>query len=48
VKGIALVGSYGRGTAREDSDIDLILLTDQFPKYVEDTQWIELFGAVEK
>jgi predicted nucleotidyltransferase len=48
VKGIALVGSYARGAARNDSDIDLVILTDQFPKYVEDLQWIELFGAVEK
>jgi|SRR6266496_511897 len=48
VKGIALVGSYARGAARNDSDIDLVILTDQFPKYVEDPHWIELFGAVEK
>jgi hypothetical protein len=48
VQGIALVGSYARGEARADSDIDLVLLTDQFPKYVEDIQWIEIFGVVEK
>ena len=48
VKGIVLVGSYARGAARNDSDIDLVILTDQFPKYVEDLEWIELFGAVEK
>src|ERR1051325_152031 len=48
VKGIALVGSYARSAARNDSDIDLVVLTDQFSKYVEDMQWIELFGAVEK
>ncbi|HLO30827.1 MAG TPA: nucleotidyltransferase domain-containing protein [Anaerolineales bacterium] len=48
VQGVALVGSYARGAAREDSDIDLVILTDQFPKYVEDRQWIEIFGAVEK
>ena len=48
VKGIALVGSYARSAARNDSDIDLVVLTDQISKYVEDMQWIELFGAVEK
>ncbi|HLO14064.1 MAG TPA: nucleotidyltransferase domain-containing protein [Anaerolineales bacterium] len=48
VQGIALVGSYARGEARDDSDIDLVLLTDQLPKYVEDIQWIEIFGVVEK
>ncbi len=48
VHGIALVGSYARGAAREDSDIDLILLTDQPRKYLEDLKWIERFGALEK
>ena len=48
VQSVALVGSYARGEAREDSDIDLVVLTDQFPKYVEDTQWTELFSLVEK
>jgi predicted nucleotidyltransferase len=48
VQGVALVGSYARGAARDDSDIDLVILTDQFPKYIEDRQWAELFGVVEK
>jgi predicted nucleotidyltransferase len=48
IEGVALVGSYARGAARDDSDIDLIVLTDQFPKYLEDLQWTELFGLVEK
>jgi predicted nucleotidyltransferase len=29
VQGIALVGSYARGAARDDSDIDLVILTHQ-------------------
>ena len=45
---IALVGSYARGAARDDSDIDLVLLTDQPQKYLEDFKWIERFGNVEK
>ncbi len=48
VHGIALVGSYARNAAREDSDIDLVLLTDQLRTYLEDIQWIERFGAPEK
>src|SRR6266487_5137338 len=48
VQGIALVGSYARGAARDDSDIDLVILTDQLPKYVEDIQWTEIFGVVDK
>ena len=36
VQAIALVGSYARGEARDDSDIDLVLLTDQPQNYLED------------
>jgi predicted nucleotidyltransferase len=48
VQAIALVGSYARGEARDDSDIDLVILTDQTQKYLDDLKWIEHFGAVEK
>jgi len=47
VQAIALVGSYARGEARDDSDIDLVLLTDQPLKYLEELKWIERFGVVE-
>jgi len=48
VQAIALVGSYARGKARDDSDIDLVILTSEPSKYIEDLKWIERFGAVEK
>ena len=48
VQAIALVGSYARDEARDDSDIDLVLLTDEPQKYLEHFKWIEVFGAVEK
>ena len=48
VQAIALVGSYARAEARDDSDIDLVLLTDEPQKYLEDLKWTEVFGAVEK
>ena len=48
VQGIALVGSYARGAARDDSDIDLVILTDQPHQYLDDVQWIARFGVVEK
>jgi len=48
VHAIALVGSYVRDAAREDSDIDLVLLTDQPRQYLEDFKWIERFGAADK
>jgi predicted nucleotidyltransferase len=48
VQGIAIVGSYARGVARDDSDIDLVILTDRPHKYLEEIQWIERFGTTEK
>ncbi len=48
VHGIALVGSYARAAARDDSDIDLVLLTDTPRKYLDNLKWIERFGAAEK
>lgn len=48
VQAIALVGSYARGAARDDSDIDLVILTDQPQKYLDDIKWTERFGSVEK
>lgn len=48
VQGIALVGSYARGAAREDSDIDVVILTDLPKKYLDDIKWTERFGSVEK
>jgi len=41
---VALVGSHARGTAREDSDIDLVLLTNAPRTFLEDTNWLFTFG----
>jgi predicted nucleotidyltransferase len=48
IQGIALVGSYARGVAKEDSDIDLVILTDHPQIYLADLKWTERFGVVEK
>jgi predicted nucleotidyltransferase len=48
VQAVALVGSYARGTAKEDSDIDLVVLTDYPQNYLESTAWAEQFGTVRK
>jgi len=48
VQAIALVGSYARDEARDDSDIDFVILTSQPEKYLEDPKWVEHFGQVEK
>lgn len=48
IQTIALVGSYARGAASETSDIDIMLLVDNPDKYVENADWLQQFGIVEK
>ena len=41
---VALVGSHARGTARPDSDVDVVILTNDPRKYLDETAWIKHFG----
>jgi len=41
---LALVGSQERGTARPDSDVDLVLLARDPRVFLEDTGWVGAFG----
>lgn len=41
IRAVVLVGSYARGTAREGSDIDLVLLVDAPQIFRADTAWME-------
>ncbi|MCR4305973.1 MAG: nucleotidyltransferase domain-containing protein [Candidatus Daviesbacteria bacterium] len=43
---VLLVGSYARNTARQDSDIDLVIITDQPEVYLDSDKWIKNFGEV--
>ncbi|MCA9726230.1 MAG: nucleotidyltransferase domain-containing protein [Candidatus Eisenbacteria bacterium] len=45
VVGVAVVGSHARGTARPDSDVDLVLICDD-PARILTGDWIWRFGAV--
>lgn len=38
--GVAVVGSWARGQARMDSDVDLVVLTDDWEPYVSNTSWV--------
>jgi predicted nucleotidyltransferase len=40
VVALAVVGSWARGTARADSDFDVVLLTDDPSAYLEREDWI--------
>jgi predicted nucleotidyltransferase len=43
---VALVGSHARNVAREDSDVDLVILTNVSQKYLAHDDWSSLFGVV--
>jgi predicted nucleotidyltransferase len=45
---VILVGSQARGTARPDSDVDLVVVTETPADLVTDPGWTEYFGAVER
>lgn len=47
VAGLALVGSHARGDATPDSDVDLMVVAESPGRYVEDTTWVETFGAMD-
>ena len=48
VVGVALVGSYARNAATEESDVDLVILTVDVTKYFQSKEWLSLFGEVEE
>jgi predicted nucleotidyltransferase len=43
VVAIGLVGSYARGTARPDSDVDVVLLTEYASEVLARTDWFGVF-----
>jgi len=46
VLGVALVGSHARGEARLDSDIDLVIISSDPYRYIDDSSWISSFGEI--
>ncbi|MCI4062597.1 nucleotidyltransferase domain-containing protein [Micromonospora sp. R77] len=44
VDGVLVVGSWARGAARMDSDVDIVLLTDN-PGHAEPSGWTDLLGG---
>ena len=43
---VALVGSYARGEATVDSDVDVMILTHVVEQYLLDSSWASAFGEV--
>ncbi|OGE18630.1 hypothetical protein A3J19_04000 [Candidatus Daviesbacteria bacterium RIFCSPLOWO2_02_FULL_41_8] len=48
IKAVALVGSYAKGTAKPDSDIDLVIITNDPKSLLEDVQWLQNFGQIKE
>ncbi|AIA08561.1 nucleotidyltransferase domain-containing protein [Streptomyces noursei] len=47
IVGLLLVGSCARNAPRPDSDIDVVLLTTDEPRYLHDTAWAKELGLGE-
>lgn len=47
IKSLILVGSYARGEAREDSDVDLVIITTNPDVYINN-YFIDNFGKVKE
>ena len=48
IEGVGLVGSHALGTATEESDVDLLILTTKRERYFLDQTWVSLFGEIER
>ena len=48
IKVILLVGSYARGQAHDESDIDLVMLTDEPEKDLQVPSFAGTFGSIDR
>jgi predicted nucleotidyltransferase len=46
IQAVALVGSYARHTANEESDLDLVILCEKPEQYLTYQIWLHNFGVV--
>lgn len=48
LEAVALVGSWARDAARDDSDVDLVMITGDPGVYLADERWLTTFGEVDQ
>jgi|SRR5581483_1982743 len=48
ILGVVLVGSYANNAAKENSDIDLMIIVKDLKLYLQDNSWIDKFGEVKQ
>ena len=48
IHAVALIGSYARDTATEESDVDLIVVVSLPNIYIRHRQWTSLFGDIDR
>ena len=48
IRNVALAGSQAHGTARADSDIDLVFLVEDKSLFTNDLSWLSQLGTVER
>jgi predicted nucleotidyltransferase len=48
IRGLLLIGSHARGTAKPHSDVDLVLLCSEPARYVKNIAWTSDLGEVER
>lgn len=46
IRAVAIVGSHARGTARPDSDLDIVMICANPNRYLETKHWLSEFGQV--
>ncbi len=48
IETVALVGSYTKGAAKPDSDIDLVIITNDPKSLLKDALWLKNFGQIKE
>lgn len=48
IESVIIVGSYARGASREDSDLDIVIITSNKPGMVANQEFVQNFGKIQK